>query len=558
MERTCTACSVNFEITDEDLAFYDKVSPIFNGKKERIPPPTHCPNCRLRRRMSTRNQAYMYQRKSSKTGKTIFSGYPESVPFPIIEKETWFSDAHDGREFGRDPDFSRPFFEQFMEIRNVVPLFAASVLDMENSEYCNNASHMKNCYLVFNTSYSEDSMYGENVWFTKDTVDCTQCLKCEVCYDCTKCESCYGVQNAIFSENCSDSYYLSHCRSCKNCFCCVNLSHKEYCWFNEQLTKEEYESRLKQVPLSSYSARQHIAEQFHAFTLQFPRPHAVIRACEDCTGHCLSQCKSVQESFHVSDAQNVKYGFMIFESTKDCMDFTIYGTQTELIYESIICGDRAYNIQFSNECWNGSSNLLYCQHCVSCDSCFGCNAMHNKKYCILNKQYTKEEYEALVPKIIEHMRSTGEWGEFFPEQETPFGYNHTLSQRYFPKTKEEILAAGFRWQDDPPQDSIGACDVNTLPDGLPESDDLIIVRSEFSGRAFKITSREIKRYRELNVPLPRMAYDERMDQRSELTGGVKLYDRTCAKSGKPIQTIYPPDSPWIIWDREEWEKEFSA
>jgi len=31
------------------------------------------------------------------------------------------------------------------------------------------------------------------------------------------------------------------------------------------------------------------------------------------------------------------------------------------------------------------------------------------KYCILNKQYSKEEYEELVPKIIEHMQKTGEW-----------------------------------------------------------------------------------------------------------------------------------------------------
>jgi hypothetical protein len=28
-----------------------------------------------------------------------------------------------------------------------------------------------------------------------------------------------------------------------------------------------------------------------------------------------------------------------------------------------------------------------------------------KEYCILNKQYTKEEYEILVPKIIEHMKT---------------------------------------------------------------------------------------------------------------------------------------------------------
>ncbi len=33
MQKNCKQCSEQFEITDEDLKFYDKVSPVFNGKK---------------------------------------------------------------------------------------------------------------------------------------------------------------------------------------------------------------------------------------------------------------------------------------------------------------------------------------------------------------------------------------------------------------------------------------------------------------------------------------------------------------------------------------------
>ena len=35
--------------------------------------------------------------------------------------------------------------------------------------------------------------------------------------------------------------------------------------------------------------------------------------------------------------------------------------------------------------------------------CFGCVGFKHKQYCILNKQYTKEEYEKLVQKIIKQM-----------------------------------------------------------------------------------------------------------------------------------------------------------
>jgi hypothetical protein len=65
--------------------------------------------------------------------------------------------------------------------------------------------------------------------------------------------------------------------------------------------------------------------------------------------------------------------------------------------------------------------------------------LRDKKYCILNKQYTKEEYEILVPIIIKKMKADGERGEFFPSSLSPFGYNETQAQEYFPLTKDEAV-----------------------------------------------------------------------------------------------------------------------
>ena len=41
------------------------------------------------------------------------------------------------------------------------------------------------------------------------------------------------------------------------------------------------------------------------------------------------------------------------------------------------------------------------------------------------------------------MISTGEWGEFFPSSLSPFGYNETVAQEYFPLTREEVLESSF-------------------------------------------------------------------------------------------------------------------
>jgi len=70
---------------------------------------------------------------------------------------------------------------------------------------------------------------------------------------------------------------------------------------------------------------------------------------------------------------------------------------------------------------------------------FGCASIRDKQYCILNKQYTREEYEKLVPQIIEKMQADGERGEFLPERISPFGYNETVANEYFPLSKEEAI-----------------------------------------------------------------------------------------------------------------------
>ena len=88
--------------------------------------------------------------------------------------------------------------------------------------------------------------------------------------------------------------------------------------------------------------------------------------------------------------------------------------------------------------------------CHHCQNCFGCVGLKNKSYCIFNKQYSKQEYNELVPKIIEHMkhphpqplshreRVAEERGEFFPARYSPYAYNETNAYDYFPLSREEI------------------------------------------------------------------------------------------------------------------------
>jgi hypothetical protein len=86
--------------------------------------------------------------------------------------------------------------------------------------------------------------------------------------------------------------------------------------------------------------------------------------------------------------------------------------------------------------------------CHSCKNCFGCVGLRNKEYCILNKQYTKEEYERLISNIIEHMQSIGERGNFMPIEYSSFAYNESVAQDFLPITKQEVQRYGGVWLDE--------------------------------------------------------------------------------------------------------------
>jgi hypothetical protein len=102
-----------------------------------------------------------------------------------------------------------------------------------------------------------------------------------------------------------------------------------------------------------------------------------------------------------------------------------------------IAGEEDYMIGYTFSMVR-TQNVWYSMNCYDSSYLFGCDGLRNKQYCIFNKQYTQEEYEKIVPQIIAHMQTTGEWGEFFSPSISPFGYNETIAQDYFPESREIV------------------------------------------------------------------------------------------------------------------------
>ncbi len=97
--RKCRQCAAVFPITDKDMEFYEKVSPVFGGKRYSIPAPTLCPDCRQQRRLSFRNERKLYKRKCDATGKDIISIYSPDKPYTVYHQDYWWSDKWDPLDY---------------------------------------------------------------------------------------------------------------------------------------------------------------------------------------------------------------------------------------------------------------------------------------------------------------------------------------------------------------------------------------------------------------------------------------------------------------------------
>ncbi|MEK7136870.1 MAG: hypothetical protein AAB853_01165, partial [Patescibacteria group bacterium] len=95
MQKNCLQCGQSFEVTESDLAFYEKVSPEFGGKKYAVPSPSLCPDCRFQRRLMFRNDRYFYTRPSAKSGKELITLYSPDKPYNVVSKEEWWEDDWD-------------------------------------------------------------------------------------------------------------------------------------------------------------------------------------------------------------------------------------------------------------------------------------------------------------------------------------------------------------------------------------------------------------------------------------------------------------------------------
>ncbi|MFN8391209.1 MAG: hypothetical protein U0136_13035 [Bdellovibrionota bacterium] len=545
MERRCRETGVDFTVTEEDLGFYEKIAPTFAGQRFAIPPPTLCPEARMRRRLCFRNERTLYKRPSSFSDNEIISNYAPEEPWPVYEVAAWYSDAWDPTEYGRDYDRTKPFFEQLASLMKVVPVFALSQrFGNDSSPYTNLVSGNRRCHFIFAATENEDCFYSTYLQRCRDVSDCFFVFDSELCYQCIDCYGCYRLQQSQECERCRDSEYLLSCVASENCFGCISQFRQKYCLFNEQLSPKTYASAVEALKAQP-DWRTVVEQRMLELARVTPRKYYSGTQNESFTGDHLASCRNTRDSYDCTFLEDCRFCTWLHQS-KDCYDCYAWGLSGELGLENHLVGNNFYNVLFSDECSNNVSYLYYCRGCYSSTNLFGCVGIKNGRYCVLNKQYSKDEYERLVAQIISDMQSRGEWGEFFPQWMAPYSYNESVAAEYFPMTESEVRRRGWRWRSAPLpgiySEQVTKWEEVTLDPHTLSSE---LSRRTFAcsrtGRNFRYTAQELALYQKLGVSAPTVCFEERYRQRRHRRNPRTLFARQCAECATALESTYGPE-----------------
>ena len=557
----CQNCKADFTIEPDDFGFYEKI---------KVPPPTWCPECRLIRRLAWRSERALHKRVCESCDKSTISVYSEQSPVKLYCNDCWWGDSWHGEESGVDFDESRPFLAQIFDLMHKVPAVSlfGSYSSLVNSEYTNAVSYLKNCYLITHSDYCEDCVYGSNVTNSKDCVDTYLIDKCENSYELTNCRNCYGSLYSLDCDSCYNILFCRNCTGCNDCFGCANLVNKKYHIFNEPHTQEEYEKKLKEIYPTTDEKLKSALEKSGELWLKYPQKFMHGIKNTGVTGDYIFNSKNVKNSYISAKLEDSKFCMLITPGpgkAANLYDFTHFGINSELLYESLQLGNSA-RVKFS---WWAipSQDVEYSMWCPDNKNIFGCVGLKKKEYCILNKQYSPKDFFVLRERIIKHMNDMPyidakgrvyKYGEFFPIEASPFGYNET-AHIYFPLSKKEILARGYVWRD---------------PDERKyEIDNVTTFACEHKGEcmhncalAFRFIPYELEFYKKYNLPQPRLCFNCRHAARVALTNPPKLWNRGCMCDKKnhfhgegkcvvEFETSYAPERPEIVYCEKCYQQE---
>ena len=298
------------------------------------------------------------------------------------------------------------FLDKYDLLKKSIPVPSVAVgLYTQDCSYVDYVYSSKNCHYCFNCVWLVDGLYSIIGWGNK-LVDCYGVTQSQLCYECVDCNNCYSSTYLLNCNESRDCHFSAFLNSCSDCFGCVGLTHKKYCIFNKQHTKDEYFKKIKVIKEENSSKE--ILQRMLELKKTIPHPPSQQFNNENCPyGDYLYGSRNCYWCFHTYFAEDSGYSFEA-GIMANCWDMYMAGGNAsgganvqkgkcERCYEAVDT-DICYNCAFVKGC-SSCTNCFYSADLRNCTDCIGCVGLTSKKYCILNNQLTKEKYEGALLNI---------------------------------------------------------------------------------------------------------------------------------------------------------------
>ena len=543
--KTCIRCQKSFEIKPKEQAFYDQM---------KVTTPSLCPRCGLERMAALRNERNLHRRACDKCKKDGLSLYHPKAPYVVWCHDCWWKDDWSAKDYAHDYNPSRSIFDQFLELQKKVPREALINVNSTNSDYGNNIRDSKDIYFCFLVAHAENALYS--MWVIgRDILDCHKLPSGErLAYsiDTSKCSYSTYLQDCVDSADCHFSYDL---KGCTSCLFSSGLRNKSYYVRNKQVTKDEFAREKAKTLNGSWSTLQESIREYTELKKRALRKYANFLKSSNVVGNYLEGCGDSTWIFEGLNTERCHAVASILNNKESYYSYSL-GTQPgEFIYgSSVIKGGS--NIRFSFNTLT-SNNLTRCDSMLSSSDCIASVGLKHGEFSILNKAYSKEEYE----KIKESIEAKEELSDFPGKEFGTFAYNETAAFDYYPLTKEKALAAGYTWQDNF-QSTTGKETIQpeALPDSIHETDDSIlkqVLKCITCARNYRIVAPELKLLREFPLPIPRECPQCRMAARRAERRPFTLWHRFCmctqdthqhpVPCRNEFETSYAPERPETVY-----------
>lgn len=505
MHRYCSCCGKDFNLADQEISLLGDAG---------LPLPDWCLNCRLQLRLTFCNHHSFHPGRCSISGLHLETIYHPNSGITIVEPGLWRADEQAPWSRGRQYDFSRRFFEQFRELSLAVPRPASIALgeSLIRSNRVFECSGLIEGYDLVNCTISTHCDRSSRlVW----CIDCLGSNSLEQCIDCIDSSKLSGCTGSIRCSNLRDSDLCVDCHDSEFLLLCWNLSGKKYCILNRECTREEFFRKKVELGMMRRTDRQVCDEVLEDIIFDNTPPERRRRL----------------PPRSAEDLQEIERLF----------SFQADGSAAHSNIESIQASGA--KIRYSHNIFN-CTDVAYSELCFDSSNLFGCSGLRGAQYAIFNRSCTRHEYEQELKKITGLMRESGELGRFFPAGHSPFAYNESAAQQYFPLKRQEAEEFGFNWRPQSPQgsqpDNGGQWPViraSALPEEISEvADDVLHSQMECGAcsNLYRIIASELHLYRSLNYPIPELCPECRYHRRLELQP-AKIFEQSAAGTAETVQ-----------------------